>query len=242
MEEKILWKLINKKIYKVTCPTKQTFENLKKMNIFNNEKLCLIYDPVIVLSEYKRQTREIKFGDKRYIISAGRLTKQKNHELLIKFFEKISKKDENLELLICGHGEKEQYLKNLVKKTKLENKIKFLGYVENIKNLLRNSLCFISTSLWEDPGFVMIESAMCNTFIISSNCPNGPKEFIKNDKCGLLFESNNLNSLKEKFDYFIAMPKMQIIEKKIEAKKKSKEYTIFSHTQKLSKIFLHSLK
>ena len=38
------------------------------------------------------------------------------------------------------------------------------------------------------------------------------------------------------------MPKMQIIEKKIEAKKKSKEYTIFSHTQKLSKIFLHSLK
>ena len=81
------------------------------MNIFNNEKLCLIYDPVIVLSEYKRQTREIKFGDKRYIISAGRLTKQKNHELLIKFFEKISKKDENLELLICGHGEKEQYLK-----------------------------------------------------------------------------------------------------------------------------------
>ena len=36
---KILWKLINKKIYKVTCPTKQTFENLKKMNIFNNEKV-----------------------------------------------------------------------------------------------------------------------------------------------------------------------------------------------------------
>ena len=51
------------------------------MNIFNNEKLCLIYDPVIVLSEYKRQTREIKFGDKRYIISAGRLTKQKNHDI-----------------------------------------------------------------------------------------------------------------------------------------------------------------
>ena len=85
--------------------------------------------------------------------------------------------------------------------------------------------------MWEDPGFVMIETAMCNTFIISSNCPNGPKEFIKNDKCGLLFESNNLNSLKEKFDYFIAMPKMQIIEKKIEAKKIKRIYNLFAHTK-----------
>ena len=98
---------------------------------------------------------------------------------------------------------------------RLDNKIKFLGHVENIKNLLRNSLCYISTSLWEDPGFVMIESAMCNTFIISSNCPNGPREFIKNDRRGLLFESNNLSSLVEKFDYFIDLYKEKIIKKKI---------------------------
>lgn len=235
---KILWKLIDKKIYKVTCPTIQTYENLKKMNIFKNEKLCVIYDPVIVLSEYKRQNNKTDLGSKKFIISAGRLTKQKNQELLIKFFEKISKKYDHLELLICGHGEKEQYLKNLVKKMRLDNKIKFLGHVENIKNLLRNSLCYISTSLWEDPGFVMIESAMCNTFIISSNCPNGPREFIKNDRRGLLFESNNLSSLVEKFDYFIDLPKEQIIKKKIEAKKKTKDYTIFSHTEKFSKIIL----
>ena len=114
----------------------QTYENLKKMNIFKNEKLCVIYDPVIVLSEYKRQNNKTDLGSKKFIISAGRLTKQKNQELLIKFFEKISKKYDHLELLICGHGEKEQYLKNLVKKMKLNNKIKFLGHVENIKNFL----------------------------------------------------------------------------------------------------------
>ena len=42
----------------------------------------------------------------------------------------------------------------------------------------------------------------------------------------------------EKFDYFIDLPKEQIIKKKIEAKKKTKDYTIFSHTEKFSKIIL----
>ena len=50
------------------------------MNIFKNEKLCVIYDPVIVLSEYKRQNNKTDLGSKKFIISVGRLTKQKNQE------------------------------------------------------------------------------------------------------------------------------------------------------------------
>ena len=86
--------------------------------------------------------------------------------------------------------------------------------------------------------FVMIESAMCNTFIISSNCPNGPREFIKNDRRGLLFGSNNLSSLVEKFDYFIDLSKEQII-KKIEAKKKQKITQFFSYRKIQQNYFKH---
>ena len=50
-----------------------------------------IYEHIIVLSEYKRQNNKTDLGSKKFIISAGRLTKQKNQKLLIKFFEKISK-------------------------------------------------------------------------------------------------------------------------------------------------------
>ena len=94
----------------------------------------------------------------------------------------------------------------------------------------------ISTSLWEDPGFVMIEAAMCNTFVISSNCPNGPKEFIQNDENGILFKSDKLDDLVKKFDYFMSLDNKQIMKKKINAKKKVKNYTIFSHTKNLNKI------
>ena len=45
-----------------------------------------------------------------------------------------------------------------------------MGYSKNIYNYMKNAKGFILSSLWEDPGFVLIEATMCNLFIISSDC------------------------------------------------------------------------
>ena len=37
---------------------------------------------------------------------------------------------------------------------------------------------FILPSLWEDPGFVLVEAGYMNLSILSSDCPNGPKELL----------------------------------------------------------------
>ena len=73
---------------------------------------------------------------------------------------------------------------------------------KNIFKYLKKCKCFISTSLWEDPGFVMVEAAASNCFVISSDCRSGPKEFIGKDN-GLLFKNNNLDDLINKFNEFI---------------------------------------
>ena len=36
----------------------------------------------------------------------------------------------------------------------------------------------------------MVEAALTNLFIISSNCPNGPTEFLSEGKYGILFKNN----------------------------------------------------
>ena len=90
----------------------------------------------------------------------------------------------------------------LVKETEkleIQNRISFLGYKKNVYKYLLNSDCFILTSLWEDPGFVILEAALSNTFIISSNCPSGPNEILTNGQNGLLFQNNNLSDLLNKF-------------------------------------------
>ena len=94
----------------------------------------------------------------------------------------------------------------------------------------------ISCSLWEDPGFVMIETAHVGTPIISSDCPSGPKEFIGNNKNGFIFNSNDEGSFKQALDNFLNSSRESINEKLISAKKRSKLYTCFNNFKKLSNI------
>ena len=79
---------------------------------------------------------------------------------------------------------------------------------------LLNANCFILTSLWEDPGFVILEAALSNTLIISSNCPNGPSEILCGGDYGFLFENNNLSNLLNKFDEFKNLSTNELNKKK----------------------------
>ena len=57
----------------------------------------------------------------------------------------------------------------------------------------KDSHAFMVISKWEEMGFVII-AALSNLFVISSNCPNGPSEFLIG-KDGILFESNQKDAL-----------------------------------------------
>ena len=100
---------------------------------------------------------------------------------------------------------------------------------------MNNCLALISTSLWEDPGFVMIEGAASNAFIISSNCKSGPKEFI-GKKNGILFENNDLEDFEKKMIEYLNMSETEINKMRIRAKKMSINYTKLRHFKILTKI------
>ena len=158
----------------------------------------------------------------------GRFTKQKNHLLAIRCFKKIAEKKKDINLLIIGNGELKNDYKKEINKLRLNDRIQLLNYQNNIFSYYKKSLGLISSSLWEDPGFVMIEAAACNTFVISSDCSSGPKEFIGNDS-GILFKNNNVQSLEQKILEFLSLNKSAIIQKKINAKKKVINFTKLRH-------------
>lgn len=237
---KILWKLISKKIHKVFCPTKETMASLELNNIFSKDKFFLLEDPVIEISKIiKLRDQEIPniLLNKKYLLAIGRLSVQKNFELLLSFFKDETSKDPSLYLAIAGEGEQKKKIEKLIKNYNLENKVLLLGYQNNIHNLLKNCYCFILTSLWEDPGFVLVESAINNANIISSDCASGPKEIISYGKGGLLFKSNDINSLKVKFDIFKKLSKDELYTLKICSKKIASNYTKFRHFKKLNNFF-----
>lgn len=233
---KILWKLCKKNISLIMCPTQATQNDIIKLNLIEKSKVIYLPDPIIEINEIFKQknnnSTNIKIK-KNFFVMIGRYTRQKNHLLAIRCFKELIKKNLDINLIIIGNGElKNEYLTE-INYLNLENRIQLIDYQKNVFIYLSKSLGMISSSLWEDPGFVMIEAAACNTFIISSDCLNGPREFVGSDN-GILFNNDNIKSLEKSILKFLGMSDYEIKKKKINAKKKSINFTKLRHFKILS--------
>ena len=233
----IFWRFTLKKIHFVTCPTKTTKKLFVSFNLVHPKKISVLYDPIIctkdICKEMNLDKDSIKF--KNFFLAVGRLTRQKNFFFLIESFREFNR-GKNYKLLILGDGEEKEKLKKLIKKDELENSVFLLGHKKNIFKFYKNSKCFILSSLWEDPGFVLIEAAYMNTPIISSDCNNGPKEFLNNGEGGILFSSNNKDSLIKSLKNFESLKSDELEILKKNSKKSSKKFLIFNHYKVLDTI------
>ena len=236
---KLLWKIALKKFYLITCPTKTTLEYMKSLNIVSENKIRLLYDPIIDIKDinYKKNLAKAT-QHSNYFLAAGRLTKQKNFLFLCKAFKIIINKYPSFKLLIAGDGEDKKKIENYIEKNKLKKNIFLIGHTENIFPLMKDAEAFILSSLWEDPGFVIVEAAFCRTIVFSSNCTTGPKEIIKDNINGILFKTNDLNDFVKNFDRFNNIINNKDLKKKLVLNNLifSKKFSLFSHYLKLDKI------
>jgi len=236
----IFWKLFAKKIYKITCPTLGTYQYLMKKKIFDKDKLYILRDPAILLEDYAEKKfnkiPNFNFKDNKIIVGIGRLTKQKNFSLLISAFNEILKKYPEYILIILGDGEKKSEILKLIKTLGIENKVHLVGFQKNVYQYLIKADCFVLSSLWEDPGFVLLEAGLSNTTVISSNCKNGPQEILDNENNGYLFKNNDLNDFLKKFYEFKKEKASGLNKKKLKLKKEIKKFTLYSHFNSLRKI------
>ena len=122
--------------------------------------------------------------------------------------------------MIIGTGEEKDKIENLIKINNLKENVILLGYQKNVFKFLKNCNAFILSSLWEDPGFVLIEAIVSDCLVLSSDCPNGPKEIIENNN-GLLFKNNSENDFLLKFNQLINLSDLKKKEFKVNAKKKN---------------------
>jgi len=234
---KFLWKKVSFKLSAVTFPTISLLNQIIDNKIFD-DKVYFLSDAILNISDFIKKKNSPNFfynkNKKKYFLSIGRLTKQKNFSYLIKEFSGFSKIHDNYNLLIFGDGEEKKNLTDLINKYNLEERVHLMGYSNNIYNYMKHAEALILTSLWEDPGFVLVEAALSNLFIISSDCKNGPKEILLNGKGGFLFNSNEENALCNKLIDFVNSERDR--KKLIFVKKNIKKYTTFQHSQTLDSI------
>ena len=236
-----LWKKALPKIHMITCPTKSTANYIKSLGIVDKEKIKTLYDPIIEINKInlqKKQNINLPFKGEKYFFTAGRLTKQKNFLFLCKAIKKICIDIPDFKIIIAGDGEDKYKILSFIKKNNLQKNIFLIGYVKNIFPYINSSQGFILSSLWEDPGFVLIEAGACKIPVFSSDCPEGPREIIKDNINGILFKSNDVNDFVKNFDIFNIIINNKDLKKKLVLNnlKLTKKFSLFSHYLKLDKI------
>ena len=100
----------------------------------------------------------------------------------------LASQNEKLKLLIIGYGPNKSKIFEFIKKNKLERVVKVMSFQENPYKYLKKSDLFILSSKFEGLPNVLLEAMSLKKFIISTNCPTGPREILNNGKYGLLFK------------------------------------------------------
>ena len=149
-----------------------------------------IYNPLNkneIIKKSKIKTK-IKFDKKKLnLINIGRYSDQKDQLTLLKAVNRIKDKIK-FNLLLVGRGTEKENLMKYIFKNNLSKQVQLINFQNNPFNLIRSSDIFILSSLYEGLPNVLLESQVLKKFIISSNCPTGPREILLNGKAGFLFE------------------------------------------------------
>lgn len=133
-------------------------------------------------------------SDVPVILGAGRLLPQKGFEYLIDAFAEVRKSVE-AELWIIGDGPDREQLQQRIARHGLGSSARLLGFKTNPHAYMRRATLFCLSSIYEGFGNVVVEAMACGAPVVSTDCPHGPSEIIRDESEGLLVPTREPKAL-----------------------------------------------
>jgi glycosyltransferase involved in cell wall biosynthesis len=131
---------------------------------------------------------EIVFG------SAGRMSPEKNHRILIESFALAHRKYSNVRLRLLGGGILEQQLKERVHSLGLDNAVEFCGFSNDVPRFLGSLDIFVLPSNSEAMPLSLMEAIASGLPVISTSVGGAPA-IVRNTNGGWLCEPNNADAM-----------------------------------------------
>jgi glycosyltransferase involved in cell wall biosynthesis len=146
--------------------------------------------------------------DQLRVLSVGRLTYYKGHEILISAIAKTTK----VQVLIVGEGEKRQDLASQINQLNLSQQVKLLGYCSEaeLTALLATCDCFCLPSLERSEAFgvVLLEAMRYKKPIIASAIAgSGVTWVVQDGQTGILVPPTEITALAQALQFFQADPR-----------------------------------
>ncbi len=136
--------------------------------------------------------KELGIPEKAFhIVTAAELNDNKNQKVIIEAIAKLGRDD--IFYTICGKGENEQKLKELIRELNLENRVRLLGFRTDMENILQTADCFAFPSIREGLGIAAVEALATGVpLIVADN--RGTREYTVNGLNGLVCGADQVDS------------------------------------------------
>ena len=168
------------------------FANKANGWIFQTEENQLWYKNVIK----DCKTKVIPSERMKTIVTAGRLTNQKNQILLVRAFAQISSIFPEYQLIIYGDGSLKGNLEETAEQLGVKDQVILPGYTTNIEDRIKDASLFVLSSDYEGMPNALMEAMALGLPCISTDCDGGGARFlIENEKNGLLVPKGDVGAL-----------------------------------------------
>lgn len=138
------------------------------------------------LSQKEKEEKRKELGipqDAFLITNAAEFTPNKNQKTVIEAIEQLH--NPNIYFVMCGIGEKKAELEQYVKEHGLEEHIRFVGFRNDLHEILQTSDCFVLSSFREGLSVALME-AMAEGLPVVCSRIRGNVDLIKDGKGGIL--------------------------------------------------------
>lgn len=152
------------------------------------QKTSIIPNPIVVepaTEPFRGSTQ------RRTLIALGRLGPEKGFDLLVDAFSRLAAEYPAWDLVIWGDGALRDDLTTRVSTLGLSDRIALPGLTQQPHEELRKADIFVMSSRREGFPMALGEAMACGLAVISTDCPSGPRQIIRDGIDGILVEPEN---------------------------------------------------
>ncbi len=133
------------------------------------------------------------------IVAVGRLDDNKNHQMLIRAFQKVHARFPEAVLTIYGEGGARSGLEALIAELGMEKCVMLPGITERISEQIYDAAAYVLCSVSEGISNALLEAMALGLAVVSTDCEGGSSaELIRDGENGFLVPIGDIDALSER--------------------------------------------